>query len=164
MLNYHLTMWEIHVLGKQGRLAMLSTLVSLLLRYLRLRPLFSKTKSLGVIDLSYVKWLQRYLKESCVTQRMDLRTQGVGRVSWNEVRECHGLTYTTKSKRDSQWEAATQHREISLVLCDYLERWDREVRRETQEGGDLGIYVYVYLIHFVIKQKLTHHCKSIILQ
>ena len=33
-----------------------------------------------------------------------------------------------------------------------------------QEGGDIGIYVYVELNHFVIKQKLTHHCKSIILQ
>ena len=24
-----------------------------------------------------------------------------------------------------------------------------------QEGGDMGIYVYVWLIHFVIKQKHT---------
>ena len=31
-------------------------------------------------------------------------------------------------------------------------------------GGDMGIHVYVLLIHFVIKQKLTHHCKAIILQ
>ena len=35
-------------------------------------------------------------------------------------------------------------------------------QRETQEGGDIGIYVYVQLIDFVIKQKLTHHCKAII--
>ena len=33
-----------------------------------------------------------------------------------------------------------------------------------QEGRDMGIYVYVQLIHFVTKQKLTHHCKAIILQ
>ena len=26
-----------------------------------------------------------------------------------------------------------------------------------------GVYEYVELIHFVIKQKLTHHCKAIIL-
>ena len=50
------------------------------------------------------------------------------------------------------------------MLCDHLEGWDREGGREMQEGGDLGIYVYVGLIHFVIKQKLTHHCKTIILQ
>ena len=50
------------------------------------------------------------------------------------------------------------------MLCDHLEEWDREGGRETQEGGDKGIYVYAYLIHFVIKQKLTHHCKAIILQ
>ena len=50
------------------------------------------------------------------------------------------------------------------MLCDHLEGWDRDGGRETQEGGDMGIYVYVELIHFVIKQKLTHHCKAIILQ
>ena len=27
--------------------------------------------------------------------------------------------------------------------CDDLERWDREGGREAQEGGDMGIYVYV---------------------
>ena len=42
------------------------------------------------------------------------------------------------------------------MLCVQPEGWDREVGRETQEGGDMGIYVYVWLIHFVIKQNLTH--------
>ena len=37
-------------------------------------------------------------------------------------------------------------------------------KKSSPEGGDMGIYVYVELIHFVIKQKLTHHCKTIILQ
>ena len=50
------------------------------------------------------------------------------------------------------------------ALRDDLEGWDREGGRETQEGGDMGIYVYIQLIHFVIQQKLTHHCKAIILQ
>ena len=50
------------------------------------------------------------------------------------------------------------------MLCDPLEVWDREGGRETQEGGGMGIYVYVYLIHFVIQQKLTQHFKAIILQ
>ena len=36
--------------------------------------------------------------------------------------------------------------------------------REMQEGGDMGTYVYVWLIHFVIGQKLAHHSKAIILQ
>ena len=35
------------------------------------------------------------------TQRMDLRTQGGRRVSWDEVREWHGHIYTTKYKIDS---------------------------------------------------------------
>ena len=29
------------------------------------------------------------------------------------------------------------------MLCDHLEGWDREDRREAQEGGDMGIYVYI---------------------
>ena len=36
--------------------------------------------------------------------------------------------------------------------------------REMQGGGDMGTYVYVWLIHFVVEQKLTHHCEAIILQ
>ena len=94
-------------------------------------------------------------------QRTDLRTRGGGRVSWDKVREWHGHIYTTKCKTDNQWEAAAQHREISLVLCDHLEWWDMEGGRETQEGGDMGIYVYVQLIHFVIQQKLTQQCKQL---
>ena len=50
------------------------------------------------------------------------------------------------------------------MLCDHLEGWDREGGRETKEGEDMGIYVYIQLIHFVIKQKLTQRCKAIILQ
>ena len=29
------------------------------------------------------------------------------------------------------------------MLCDHLEGWDREGGREMQEGGDMGIYIYV---------------------
>ena len=29
------------------------------------------------------------------------------------------------------------------VFCDHLEGWDREGERVTQDGGDMGIYVYV---------------------
>ena len=74
---------------------------------------------------------------------MDLRTWGGGRVSWDEVREWHGHIYTTKCKIDRWWEAAAEHREMSSVLCGHLEGWDREGGRETQEGGDMGMYVYV---------------------
>ena len=46
------------------------------------------------------------------------------------------------------------------MLCDDLEGWD-VVGREVQEGGD---YAYIELIHFIVQQKLTQHCKAIILQ
>ena len=35
------------------------------------------------------------------TWRMDLRTYGWGRVTWDEVREWHALIYTIKCKTDS---------------------------------------------------------------
>ena len=35
------------------------------------------------------------------TYRTDLRTWGGGRVSWEELREWHGLIYTTKCNIDS---------------------------------------------------------------
>ena len=49
------------------------------------------------------------------------------------------------------------------ILCDDPEGWDREDGREAQEGH-MGIYVYLQLIHFVVQQKITQHCKAIILQ
>ena len=45
-----------------------------------------------------------------------------------------------------------------------LEGWDKEDGRDAQEGGDMGIFVYLYLTHFAVQQKLTQHCKAIILQ
>ena len=43
------------------------------------------------------------------------------------------------------------------MLCDDLEgcygRVERRLRRE-------GIYVYIWLIHDAVQQKLTQHCKS----
>ena len=50
------------------------------------------------------------------------------------------------------------------MLCDDLEGRDREGGRETQEGGDMGIYVCIRLIHFTVQQKLTQYCEVIILQ
>ena len=59
------------------------------------------------------------------------------------MKEWHGLIYTTKCKTNSYWEAAALYRESSLVLCDHLEGWDREGGRETQEGGDMGMFLCV---------------------
>ena len=53
---------------------------------------------------------------------------------------------------------------LGLVLCDDLEGWDREDGREAQEGGDMGTCVCIWLIRFVVQQKLTQYCEAIILQ
>ena len=50
------------------------------------------------------------------------------------------------------------------MLCNNLEGWDREGGRKAQEEGDMGMYVCIWLIHFVVQQKLTQYCEAIILQ
>ena len=56
------------------------------------------------------------------------------------------------------------------MFCDHLEGWDREGARETQEGGDMGTYVCICLIHIgiVLYQYcvaiITQYCEAIILQ
>ena len=68
--------------------------------------------------------------------------------------------YTAMCEKDSSWEAAIQHRELSSVLCDDLEGWDEGV------GGRLkreGMDVYIQLSHTVVQQKLTQPHKAVIL-
>ena len=51
------------------------------------------------------------------------------------------------------------------MLWDNLEEWDGVLRgREIQEGAREGIDVPLWLIHTVVWQKPTQHCKAIILQ
>ena len=47
------------------------------------------------------------------------------------------------------------------MLCEDLEGWDREGGREAQEGGDMGVYVCTWLIHFGVQQKLPQYCEAI---
>ena len=47
------------------------------------------------------------------------------------------------------------------MFCDDLEGWDREGGREAQEGGDMGIHVCIWLIHFGVQQKLTQYWETI---
>ena len=89
--------------------------------------------------------------------RVDMGERG----GWDELGDDAWHIYTTVCKTDSWWEPAAQHRELSSMLCDDLDGHDG---REVQEGGDNGICVYVWLIHFTVQQKLTQHCRAIILQ
>ena len=49
-------------------------------------------------------------------------------------------------------------------MCYDLEGWDREGGKETQEEGYMGIYVCIWLIHFVVQQKLLYSNKAIIVK
>ena len=50
------------------------------------------------------------------------------------------------------------------MLCEDLEGCDREGGREAQEGGDMGMYVCTWPIHFVVRQRLAQYCEAVILQ
>ena len=43
------------------------------------------------------------------------------------------------------------------MLCDDQEGWDEEGRELTREG----IYGYIHLIHVVVRQEPTQHCKQL---
>ena len=72
--------------------------------------------------------------------------------------------YTLPNVKEIASGKQQHYREISPVLCYDLDRWNREGRREALEGKDMGIYVCIWLIHFVVQQKLTQYCEAIILQ
>ena len=50
------------------------------------------------------------------------------------------------------------------MFCDDLEGWDREDGRKATEGGGMGTCICIWLMHFVLQQKLTQYCEAIILQ
>ena len=56
-------------------------------------------------------------------------------------------------------EVAVEHRELNALLGDNLERWGRG-----RVGGRLkreGLYVHSRLIHGVVWQEPTQHCKEL---
>ena len=52
------------------------------------------------------------------------------------------------------------------MLCGDLDGWDGGdvAGKEVQEGQDICTHVHIEGVHTVVQQKLTQHCKAIILQ
>ena len=84
--------------------------------------------------------------------------RGEGGTNWKSNIE----TYAFPCKVNSQWEFAVWCRELKSVLCDNLKGW--VVVGGGRGGKREGIYVYPWLIHVDVRQKLTQYCKAIILQ
>ena len=59
--------------------------------------------------------------------------------------------------------AAAQHRGSEPTPCLAV-TWRRRTRKGGREAPEAGIDVYTGLIHAVVKQKLTQHCKASVLQ
>ena len=80
---------------------------------------------------------------------VDTVGDGEGGTNWKSSTDIHTLPCVTQIPRG----------ELSSVLSDGLEGWGEGVGgRPTREG------LHTQLIHSVIQQKLTQHCKAIILQ
>ena len=142
-------------------------------------PTFSETDY--PFTLFDVDFCSRFcLNKSTCDEKETLRTTFLDEIRmWSFYQFIYCITFSISSNRDERChffcvlpsallkEGILKYllfREISSVPCDHLEGWDREGGREMQEGGDMGIYVCIQLIHFVIQQKLTQHCKAIICQ
>lgn len=53
------------------------------------------------------------------------------------------------------------HNSVNMSNPDDLDGWDWGEEGRSQREG---IYVYISLIHFIAQQKVTQHCKAIVLQ
>ena len=104
---------------------------------------------------------------SCMYFKLEIKFQRVfgdagGRRGWDELREEHGHTHCRVWNSGRQEAGMTargaQPREFSSGFHDDLESgmWG-EFRKEE-------VRVHTELIHFIVQQKLTQHCKSITLQ
>ena len=80
---------------------------------------------------------------------------------WDGLGDEDRHTHRTMQKTESQGEPAVYHRELSQMLCDNLEAISP---RGGGRSKSRGIYVYMWLIHFFVQQKLTQHCQTTILQ
>ena len=80
--------------------------------------------------------------------RGEERVRCMERVTWKHITIC---------KIDSQWEFAVCLKKLKQWFCINLEEWHGEGDgRELQKGGD--IYVYLWLIHAEVWQKMTKFC------
>ena len=57
------------------------------------------------------------------------------------------------------WKATREHRKLSLVLCG-----DPGGGVRGRKFKPEGIYIYIWLIHFIAQQRLMQHCKPTIPQ
>ena len=63
-----------------------------------------------------------------------------GRRGWGKWESSIG-THTTMCEVAASGEAGVQHRELSSVPCDDLERWDAGVGEEAWEGGNICVHI-----------------------
>ena len=100
----------------------------------------------------------RYRNREKIYGHREWGEEGEGRL----YGESNVETYIAICKIGSQWEFAVWLRELKQGLCNNLEDWDGKAVGEMFRTE--GTYVYLWLIHVDVWQKLTQCCKVIIFQ
>ena len=78
----------------------------------------------------FLDWKNRYCQN-------DYTTQGNLQIQRDPYQITNGIFHRTRTKN------LKICMETKKTLNNHLEGWDREGGREMQEGGDMGIYVYI---------------------
>ena len=109
------------------------------------RACYTEWSKSGERQISYVKsyiWnLEKWWWTSLQGSNRDLTIENrlvdtVGEEKGGTNSKSSIETYRLPCKMDSHWEFSVWCRELSLVLCDSLEEWDKVVgKKEVQEGG-----------------------------
>ena len=111
-------------------------------------PVFLPGKSRGQGSLvGYSPWGHR-VRHYCELVAKTTLLQRMGHHQAHNMNRSRHLLYSVQ-------------RELSSVLCGDLERGLGADGKGIQEGW---IYVCIWLIYFIVQQKLTHHCKATIPQ
>ena len=88
--------------------------------------------------------------------------RGGERKGWGELKEEHWYIYTHQPSVKLIASGKLLYSTGSSAQCSVItQRGGLGAGGEAQEGR---VYVYIWLIHIAIQQKLTKHCEAIILQ
>ena len=92
---------------------------------------------------------------------VDTGGEGEGGINWESSMETYIAICKIRESGNLPYDAGS----LNLVLCDNLEEWDGVGGvKGIQEGGEIYIYIHLWLIYVYIWQKPTQYCKAIILQ
>ena len=96
---------------------------------------------------------------------MAMQTKGWGKGEWDELGVGADIHILPRVKQLVG--TCCKAKELSSAFCSDLQGWDGGPIKRGGMGvfrgksKREGIYVYIWLIHFIVQQRLTQHCKAL---